>query len=136
MTERVAFVRPEALQLEPVLHGSVAAAELAELGLAPRDVLDFSVNTNPLGPALPVLRAVHSTDWSRYPGDDETPLRASLADRANVRLEQVAIGNGSAELMWLIVLAALRTGDRVGIAGPTFGECARGARRRRRASCF
>src|SRR5260370_32962363 len=121
-------VRPEALALEAVVHGSVAAAELTALGLAPRDVLDFSVNTNPLGPAPSVLQTVRETDWSRYPGDDEEPLRQGLAERAHVAPEQVVLGNGSAELMWLIALAALRSGDRVAIVGPTFGEYARAVR--------
>ena len=116
------------LRLKPVVHGSVAAAELAEFGLAPGDVLDFSVNTNPLGPAPSVLHAVHSTDWSRYPGDDEAPLRRYLAQRADVAAEQVVLGNGSAELIWLIALAALQTGDPVAILGPTFGEYARAVR--------
>ena len=128
MTERLALVRLEALRLEPVVHGSIAAAELAELGLDARDVLDFSVNTNPLGPAPSVLHAVHSTDWSRYPGDDEAPLRRCLAQRADVAAEQVVLGNGSAELMWLIALAALQQGDPVAILGPTFGEYARAVR--------
>src|SRR5258708_26914004 len=39
VTERLAFVRREALGLEPVVHGSVGAVELAALGLAPNDVL-------------------------------------------------------------------------------------------------
>src|ERR1700681_1878162 len=124
MAER-ALVRPEVLEVRPVVHGSVAAAELEALGLAPRDVLDFSVNTNPLGPAASVLRAVRETDWSRYPGDDEEPLRRCLAERAGVAPEQAVLGNGSAELMWLIAIAAMRAGDRVGIVGPTFGEYAR-----------
>src|SRR6202035_3668281 len=122
MAERMELVRPEALELRPVVHGSVAAAELAQLGIAPADVVDFSVNTNPLGPAAGVLQAVRETDWSRYPGDDEEPLRRCLAERAEVPPNQVVLGNGSAELMWLIALAALRPGDRVGIVGPTFGE--------------
>src|SRR5260370_2960502 len=121
-------VRPEALALEAGVHGSVAAAEVTALGLAPRDVLDFSVNTNPQGPAPSVLQAVRETDWSRYPGDDEEPLRQCLAERANVAPEQIVLGNGSAELMWLIALAALRSGDRVGIVGPTFGEYCRAGR--------
>lgn len=78
------LVRPEAVKIAPVIHGSVAAPELAELGLTPQEVLDFSVNTNPLGPAASVLRAVRETDWSRYPGDDEQPLRWRLAERAGV----------------------------------------------------
>jgi histidinol-phosphate aminotransferase len=122
------LVRPDVLRLEPVVHGSVAATELDALGLAPEDVLDFSVNTNPLGPAPAVLEAVRATDWTRYPGDDEAPLRRALAERAGVPPEQVVLGNGSAELMWLIALAALQRGDRVGVVGPTFGEYARAAR--------
>jgi len=122
------FVRPETLRLAPVVHGSVAAAELAALGLRPTDVVDFSVNTNPLGPAPAVLRAVHGTDWSRYPGDDEEPLRHGLAQRAGVAPDQVVLGNGSVELLWLIGLAVLRPGDTVAIVGPTFGEYARAAR--------
>ncbi|HEY0582506.1 MAG TPA: histidinol-phosphate transaminase [Chloroflexota bacterium] len=121
------LVRPELLDLAPVAHGSVAAMELAALGLQPAEVLDFSVNTNPLGPSPSVLRAVRETDWSRYPGDDDAPLRRALAEQTGVTPEQVVLGNGSAELMWLIALAALRAGDQVGIVVPTFGEYARAA---------
>jgi histidinol-phosphate aminotransferase len=122
------LVRPHVLELESVVHGSVPAAELAPFGLRPADVVDFSVNTNPLGPASAVLHALESTDWTRYPGDDEAPLRRGLAEQAGVRPEQVALGNGSAELLWLIALAVLRSDDRVAILGPTFGEYQRAAR--------
>ena len=122
------LVRPDALRLAPVYHGSVAAIELAQLGLRPGEVLDFSVSTNPLGPAPSVLQAVRETDWSRYPGDDDPPLRRALAERNYVAPEQVVLGNGSAELMWLIALAALRAGDTAGVVVPTFGEYARAAR--------
>jgi histidinol-phosphate aminotransferase len=122
------FVRPELRELQPVVHGSVSAAELASFGLTLTDVIDFSVNTNPLGPAPSVLEAIRQTDWSRYPGDDELPLRTVLAGRAGVTADQVVLGNGSAELLWLIALAALRPGDAVAVVGPTFGEYARAAR--------
>jgi histidinol-phosphate aminotransferase len=122
------LVRRHVLELQPVPHGSVPAAELAPFGLAPADVVDFSVNTNPLGPAPGVLEALASTDWTRYPGDDEAPLRCGLALQAGVRPEQVALGNGSAELLWLIALSVLKPGDRVAVLGPTFGEYARAAR--------
>lgn len=111
-----------------VVHGSVTADELAPFGLSPADVLDFSVNTNPLGPAPSVLDAIRATDWSRYPGDDEAPLRRGLARRAGLSPDQVALGNGSAELLWLIGLALLRPGDHVAVVTPTFGEYARAAR--------
>jgi len=110
------------------VHGSVAASELADFGLKPSDVLDFSVNTNPLGPAPGLLRAIANTDWSRYPGDDEAPLCRGLARQVDVTPDHVALGNGSAELLWLIALAVLSPGDEVTVLGPTFGEYARAAR--------
>jgi histidinol-phosphate aminotransferase len=122
------LVRPDLASIAPVVHGSVAAAELSALGLRLSDVLDFSVNTNPLGPARNVLRAIAETDWTRYPGDDEMPLRQSLASSANVSPDQIALGNGSSELIWLVALATLRHGDSVAIVSPTFGEYARAAR--------
>jgi histidinol-phosphate aminotransferase len=125
---RPQLVRPHVLELQPVVHGSVAATELAPFGLRPVDVVDFSVNTNPLGPAPVVLQALESTDWTRYPGDDEAPLRRGLAEQAGLPPEHVALGNGSAELLWLIALAVLRPDDRVAILGPTFGEYLRAAR--------
>ena len=85
------------LDLQPVVHGSVAAAELAQFGLTLAQALDFSVNTNPLGPAPNVLRAIQDADWTRYPGDDEAPLRNGLAKQAGVSPENVGLGNGSAE---------------------------------------
>jgi histidinol-phosphate aminotransferase len=115
--------------LERVVHGSVSAAELEPFGLTPADVLDFSVNTNPLGPAPGVLQAIRDADWTRYPGDDEAPLRSALARRAGLGdAAGVALGNGSSELLWLVCLAVLRPGEPVAILGPTFGEYARAAR--------
>jgi histidinol-phosphate aminotransferase len=130
MADRVGTspVRAELLCLPAVPHGSIAASELARLGLRPADVIDFSVNTNPLGPAPSVLAAIADTDWTRYPGDDEEPLRRALAERADVGIEQVVLGNGSAELLWLVAIATLRPGERAAIVGPTFGEYARAAR--------
>jgi histidinol-phosphate aminotransferase len=121
------LVRPELRDLPPVPHGSVSAAELQAYGLAPANVLDFSVNTNPLGPADIVLQAIQHADWTRYPGDDEAPLRLGLAQRAGLDTRWVALGNGSAELVWLVCLAVLRPGERVAVLGPTFGEYARAA---------
>jgi histidinol-phosphate aminotransferase len=123
-----ALLRRDVLDIQAVAHGSATASELAAFGLNPTDVLDFSVNTNPLGPADVVVEAIQQTNWSRYPGDDEAPLRAGLAHQTGVTPEQVALGNGSLELLWLLALATLERGDRAIVVGPTFGEYARAAR--------
>jgi histidinol-phosphate aminotransferase len=123
-----AFVRPDVRCFEQVVHGSVSESELAEFGLRPADVCDFSVNTNPLGPAPNVLGAIATADWTRYPGDDEPRLRTAIAVRDGVEPEQVVLGNGSVELLWLVALATLRRGDRMVVVGPTFGEYVRAGR--------
>jgi histidinol-phosphate aminotransferase len=75
-----------------------------------------------------VLRAVCDTNWSRYPGDDEPPLRARLAELNGVSVQQVVLGNGSVDLMWWTLLAIIRPGDVVAVAPHTFGEYAHAAR--------
>jgi histidinol-phosphate aminotransferase len=125
MTE---LVRAELLSLTDVAHGSVPLQELREHGLLPSEIVDFSVNTNPLGPAPSVLRAVYETNWSRYPGDDELPLRERLAALNGVSVTQVVLGNGSVDLMWWTLLAVVRPGDAVAVAPHTFGEYAHAAR--------
>src|SRR5205814_888533 len=122
------LIRPHVSQLQQVDHGSVAAAELARFHLSLGDVLDFSVNFNSRGPAPSVLHAIDGTDWTRYPGDAEPRLREGLAQRNGVRAEQIALGNGSVELLWLIDIAILEPHDRVIVAGPTLGEYARATR--------
>ena len=77
-----ALLRPDIRCLEPVVHGSVSESELAEFDLRPADVCDFSVNTNPLGPAPNVLGAIATADWTRYPGDDEPPAHCARAARS------------------------------------------------------
>lgn len=122
------FVRADLAALPAVAHGSIGRAELEAYGLVPSDVLDFSVNTNPLGPAECVRRAIAQTDWTRYPGDDERPLRRGLAQQAGLDERNVVLGNGSADLLWWLALAVLRAGDTVAIATETFGEYAHAVR--------
>jgi histidinol-phosphate aminotransferase len=58
----------------------------------------------------------------RYPDREALTLRRALVDRIGASPAQIVVGNGTAELLWLIALAFLHTGDRALIVGPTFGE--------------
>ncbi|MBX5493525.1 MAG: histidinol-phosphate aminotransferase family protein [Chloroflexi bacterium] len=106
--------RPEVLASAPVVHGG-----------APPGLVDFSVNSNPLGPAPAVLAACRAATIDRYPEPHAAPLRAALAATLGLAPDQVLVGNGSSELLWLLALAYLERGDRVLVVGPTFGEYAR-----------
>jgi L-threonine-O-3-phosphate decarboxylase len=123
------MIRPRAhvAALRPVHHGSISDAELAGLGLRRDQVIDFSTNTNPLGPSPASLSAARAALWTHYPDDGAPRLKAAVAEREGVAPGQVVVGNGSAELIWLVALAFLGPGDRTTVVGPTFGEYARAA---------
>ncbi|MGH2368184.1 MAG: aminotransferase class I/II-fold pyridoxal phosphate-dependent enzyme, partial [Chloroflexota bacterium] len=124
--------RPELAALRPVAHGAVEASELAAHGLAPDAVVDFSVNTNPLGPPQGVLAAVAKIGaagvW-RYPDPTALPLRRRLAARLRLDPAQIIVGNGSSELIWLLAMAYAHPAPSGAlICGPTFGEYERACR--------
>jgi histidinol-phosphate aminotransferase len=119
--------RPELAGPEPAVHGGLDYAELAELGLRPGDVVDFSVNINP-APLPDELRDMLAhADVSTYPDSESRRLRQAAANRYGVSPDMVLAGNGSSELIWLACMAYLRAGDSVAVRQPTFGEYARAA---------
>jgi threonine-phosphate decarboxylase len=85
-----------------------------------RDILDFSANLNPAPPAvIPDLRPEH---LSCYPDDTYTALKAVISEIFKRPVEEIAVGNGSIELIRVFCYATLSRGDRVRISQPTFGE--------------
>lgn len=119
--------RPEIESLPKVHHGAPDFAELEHLGLSPDQVLDFSVNSNPYGPSPAVQTALALVPLDRYPDREALALRRSFSFQTNLPVEYILAGNGTAELIWLITLTYLQSGDQVLIIGPTFGEYANAA---------
>ncbi len=117
--------RPELMRMPQVAHGSLDYAELAGLGLDPDRVLDFSANINPHGPSPGVTKALAGVPVHRYPDREALALRRALAAHLGASPEQVIVGNGSTELLWLVALAFVRAGDPEVVVEPTFGEYAR-----------
>lgn len=114
--------------IAPAAHGAIQDAELAGWGLRCEDVIDFSVNTNPLGPPPGVLDALRALDPSRYPDPECRELRAALARLHGVEPEWIMPGNGSSELIFLAAEAFLAPGACAVVQGPTYSEYARAAR--------
>lgn len=87
-------------------------------------VLDFSSNTNPLGPPESVLNALKKNMWriSHYPDDSGRELKKAIADYAGVGVESVILGNGSTEIIKLFAEAFISPGDRVVLPSPTYSE--------------
>ncbi len=69
-----------------------------------RNVIDFSVNINPLGlpEGLPDIILKNVDLIARYPDPSSERLKRELAALHGVGMENVAIGNGSIELIYLV----------------------------------
>lgn len=119
--------RAEIRKLEDVHHGAPNYTELETLGFTPDQVIDFSTNCNPFGPAPAVMESVKDVPADRYPDRECLALRRALAEHHEISIENIQATNGTAELIWLIALAYLSPGDPVLILGPTFGEYANAA---------
>ena len=108
-------------------HGTLDYAELRRLGLHPEELLVFSSNINPYGPPPAVAAALQAAATpemiSRYPDRLSLELRDLLAEFHALAPENILVGNGTADILWLIGLLHLQQ-QRVVIIGPTFGEYA------------
>jgi len=105
--------------LLPQDHGGDTRQVRGRFGL--EAVLDFSASINPLG-TPPGLREHLFERWPQvllYPDRGCDRCRAALAERFNLPPETLVVGNGSAELIGLL----LRTGAwrRLLVAPPDFG---------------
>jgi histidinol-phosphate aminotransferase len=89
---------------------------------ASREVIDLSANENPLGPSPRALAAIlHAAkEAHRYPDKNGMALKKELASRLGVAIEQIVLGNGSAEVIDAIARATLGPGDEAIVGSPSF----------------
>src|SRR5204863_7853127 len=91
-----------------------------ELGI--HDAIKLASNENPLAPADRVQQAIIAAlpHLNRYPDGSGYYLRQALAKKHDVTPDQVILGNGSNELIELIVRSFLRPGDEAVVPHPSF----------------
>lgn len=72
-----------------------------------KNLLDFSINVNPLGPADAVVEAAARSlqRIGEYPDSRSRELRNALAEKKGLEAERFVIGNGAADLLFSLVLA-------------------------------
>ena len=109
-------------------HGGNIAQVCAAYGLRPAEIVDFSANINPLGysPCLPEKIAKELESILHYPDIDVSLLRRAVASEIRHREEEVLIGNGSTEFIYLIP-RVLRPETGV-VFEPTYSDYARALR--------
>lgn len=104
------------------VHGGPQDAELHALQIDRASLVDFSVNTNPYGPSPAVLEAIRSARVDIYPDPTARAAREAIATTLSVTPDELALGNGAAELLWVLSRVLVRQSSRVLMVEPTFCE--------------
>lgn len=91
-------------------------------------IIDYSSNVNIFqsDKARNILKNIDIEDLSTYPDIEYTELRTQLSKRYNHPMNNIIVGNGSTELIFLIM--SLDRIKKVGIFQPTFSEYERAAK--------
>ncbi|MEW6416720.1 MAG: threonine-phosphate decarboxylase CobD [Nitrospirota bacterium] len=107
---------------QPFEHGGNIYRFAEELKIQERKIIDFSSSVNPLGVSKKVKAEIrkHLKYLHNYPDPETKRLRKRLAQYHGIDPETILCGNGSTELIYLIV-KTLKP-QRVLIPAPTFSE--------------
>ena len=114
------FFRPAVNDLVPYEPGKPVEEVQRELGL--ERVVKLASNEGPYGPFPEAREAIEraTPELNRYPDGGAYRLRAALAERFDLRFEEVAIGAGSDGLVDCLTQAALEPGDEIVCGWPSF----------------
>ncbi|GFO97226.1 L-threonine 3-O-phosphate decarboxylase [groundwater metagenome] len=116
-------IRKQAVELTPCIHGARAQESAEKSGKSLAELIDFSVNLNPLGtPELKKPMAAAFKTIGSYPDNRYPDFKKAAAESLKVKPENIVPGNGSSELIRLFAEAVIEPGNRVIIPFPTFGE--------------
>ena len=92
----------------------------------PRDPAPVPLHLNESPSDLPddlkqrLSEQIRAMDWSKYPITDGTRLAMDLAQAYGLDPAGVLVGNGSNEMLQLLVFACIAAGDTIVVASPTF----------------
>jgi threonine-phosphate decarboxylase len=102
---------------DKVIHGGLVKRCQEITG---KRLLDFSASINPFPPAVAwdAARAV----LDEYPDDSYARLKETIGYRFNRETDEIAVGNGSIELIRVFCSVTLKPGSSIWHEEPTFGE--------------
>lgn len=106
--------------IKPYVPGKPIEELERELGIT--GSIKLASNENPLGPSPKAMAAVKKAieGLNRYPDGSGFFLSQALAKKYDVELSNIILGNGSNELIELLVRTFLQPGDEVVSADPSF----------------
>jgi histidinol-phosphate aminotransferase len=114
------FFKPAIADLVPYEPGKPVEEVQRELGLD--RVVKLASNEGPFGPFPEALEALArcASELNRYPDGGAYRLRAALAERHDVRFEEIVLGAGADGVIDCLVQATLDPGDELVCGWPSF----------------
>lgn len=100
-------------KLHPYVPGKPIEELQRDYGLS--DIVKLASNENPLGPSPTVLQAVNtaSQELTRYPDGNGFKLKTALAEKHQINVEQITLGNGSNDVLEMIARTFVSPEDEV-----------------------
>lgn len=110
-------------EIEPYVPGKPPEHVLRKLG--GRTLLRMASNENPLGPSPAVIELLRGEDLelNRYPDDQAQALKNTLSEVFGVPVGQIAVGNGSNDLIDQLVRITSAPGREVIMSEASFPTC-------------
>ncbi len=106
--------------LKPYVPGKPIEELEREYGIS--GSIKLASNENPIGPSPKALEAITGAlkNLHRYPDGSSYYLRKRLAEKLKVSVNRIVFGNGSDEIIELLVRTFLQEGDEVVMPEPSF----------------
>ncbi|MDD3247801.1 MAG: threonine-phosphate decarboxylase CobD [Methanosarcina sp.] len=126
-------LRKHLLALKPCLHGGLIQETSETYGIPESEILDFSANFNPLGSPFDYpenelnfgeILKNSLEKFIEYPDNRYMAFREAAARFVGLGVapHNIIPGNGSTEIVRLVVESVVEKGDKVLLPWPTFGE--------------
>ena len=116
------LVRPDIAALEAYTPIQPFDVVSAQLGIPIENIIKLDANENPFGPAPGVVQALREFPFYHiYPDPDQTRLRRAISPFIGQPIERIICGNGSDEIIDLLMRVVIQPGDVVIGCPPTFG---------------
>ena len=117
-----ALIRPDIEALEPYTPILPFEALSERLGIPAGQIVKLDANENPYGPSPRALEALARYPYyAIYPDPEQRPIRRALSAYTGQPAERILCGNGSDEIIDLLMRLFISPGDAVVESPPTFG---------------
>ena len=118
----MSLVRKNILNITPYIAGKPIEEIKRQLGL--KEIIKLASNENPLGPSPKAVEAIKKSllKVNRYPDSQGYYLKRKLSRYLNIKPANIALGNGSDELIDIIIKTFVEDDENIITADITFLE--------------